>query len=296
MKKNIACLALLVAACVIPAFAVAPDIVYVSYNGSDASPCSRTAPCHTITHALTVVAATGVVDIIASGNYDAFTVTKAVTVGADSGVSAVIVPVGGSTAVTINAGSADVVNLDNLVLQDSFLDAGNGVAINSAAAVNIHNLTLRNFNNGISLPGSGSSSSAINVSVTDTSVDHTATAIVFDDPAAAGAFERIRITSGGRGVYIFRGRAELKDSVVTGLSNTAAAVGSELNIENSLLSNNATGVGINSGAVVRLSNCTIVDNQTGVFTPGGGVFSRRNNTIENNTADVNGTLTPYAAK
>ena len=66
MKDKLFGFLLTLVSCAGPAFAVSPSVVYVAFNGSDSSPsCSRPAPCQTITHALTVVAAGGVVDIVA---------------------------------------------------------------------------------------------------------------------------------------------------------------------------------------------------------------------------------------
>jgi hypothetical protein len=66
MKKRIIYLLLMLGAWAASAFA-APSVVYITFNGSDGTACSRTAPCRTIKHALTVVAAGGVVDIAGSG-------------------------------------------------------------------------------------------------------------------------------------------------------------------------------------------------------------------------------------
>lgn len=97
MSKRIAFLLLMVAACLGRLFAATPDIVYVAYNGADTNPCTRASVCKTISHALSVVAAGGVVDVIASGMYDNFTVTKAVTVKVDAGVVGAIDVVGSGT-------------------------------------------------------------------------------------------------------------------------------------------------------------------------------------------------------
>lgn len=104
MRKQFVLLWLVVAAGLASAFAAAPDVAYVAFNGADTNPCSRTAPCKTITHALSIVATSGVVDITATGLYDNFTVTKAVTVKADPWFVASIDVVGSTTGITINAG------------------------------------------------------------------------------------------------------------------------------------------------------------------------------------------------
>jgi hypothetical protein len=106
MVKKIAVFVVVVLACVASGFA-ASDIVYVSYSGSDRNSCARVSPCKTITHALTVVNASGQVSIVGSGNYDSFTVTKAVIVSAEPGVVATLDAPASANGVTISAGATD---------------------------------------------------------------------------------------------------------------------------------------------------------------------------------------------
>ena len=124
--------------------------VYVAFNGLDSNTCTRTAQCKTITHALTVVSAGGVVDITASGSYDTFTINKAVSVEADPGVDATIAVPSAGTGITIDGGASDTVTLKRLSLWGSAAN-GVGIATNSGATVVLEDCVSRNLQYGASL-------------------------------------------------------------------------------------------------------------------------------------------------
>jgi hypothetical protein len=169
MNRRYAVLVFAVVACVAQAFA-ARNIVYVSFNGSDANACTVAAPCKTISHALTVVAAGGEVDIISSGTYDNFIVNKAVTVAAAPGVLASSDVPANTNGITIAAGASDIVNLRNLHLNGlgSFATA---IQVNSLGQLNMEDCIVRNLRDGISFtPGNTSSTLRINGGILDLAV------------------------------------------------------------------------------------------------------------------------------
>src|SRR5262245_38368222 len=53
---------------------------WVSATGDDANPCSRTAPCRTLTGSIPKTAAGGEINAIDPGSYGPVTITKAITI------------------------------------------------------------------------------------------------------------------------------------------------------------------------------------------------------------------------
>src|SRR5262249_34014112 len=93
--------------------------------------------------------------------------------------------------------------------------------------------------------------------------------------------------------------ATVRDSVLSGHANTAAAAAgdttAELNIEGCTVVNSNFGIGADSGTV-RVSRTTVTDNATAMYAINGGLLlSRSNNTVEGNGTNGNFTGT-YAAK
>src|SRR5882757_6750105 len=83
---------------------------WVSGLGNDANPCTRTQPCLTFQAAHDKTAAGGEIDVLDPGGYGTVTITKSISIVNEGVGVAGIRTVAGATAITINAGSGDVVN------------------------------------------------------------------------------------------------------------------------------------------------------------------------------------------
>src|SRR5271169_3640458 len=94
--------------------AQAQSRVFVAAQGSDGNPCTFGAPCRTFQHAHDTVAASGEIDVLDPAGYGSLTITKAISIQGHgfSGISVTT----GNTAITINAGSTDAVNLNGLLI------------------------------------------------------------------------------------------------------------------------------------------------------------------------------------
>src|SRR5215472_3306097 len=90
---------------------------FVSGLGSDANPCSRTAPCRTFGQAISQTNPNGEVIVLDSAGYGAFTITQAVSITAPPGVYAGISVFSGD-GITITAGGSDTVILRGLTLNN----------------------------------------------------------------------------------------------------------------------------------------------------------------------------------
>jgi hypothetical protein len=233
---------------------------YVSYRGADTNACSRVLPCKTVNHALTVTASGGTVDIIDSGDYDAFVVNQDVTVAADPGVLATI-SCNNCVPIVVNGGT-------NVVLKNLHLNGINqsfdGIFINSNGTVSLLDLHIERFQNGISFQ-----SGTLNVS--DTTVENNFNGINTNNNGGFlhGSFAASRFVNNWQaGALLIRGGPYIFDNCTfNGINNS---VGIETQFTTAFL-----------------SNSTITQNQTGVEVIGGSIFTFGNNKIAANSfADV----------
>src|SRR6476661_5452683 len=75
---------------------------WVSGVGSDANPCSRTAPCSTFAGAISKTAAGGEIDCLDPGGFGAVTITKAITIDCNGVAGGILAS--GVNGVIVNAG------------------------------------------------------------------------------------------------------------------------------------------------------------------------------------------------
>jgi hypothetical protein len=273
--------------------------VYVAYNGSDSNPCTRPAPCQTITHALTVVPAGGVVDIIASGSYDIFTVTQAVTVEANPGLTVLIPVPSNTTGIQISAGASDSVKLKNLSLWTTGTTVTDlnsiGILENSAGELIVENCAARGFQIGLAvylggiLKVIGGYYEGMNISSSLATIDGVT--------ARPGAFFGDAIS--------VEGTVTISHSVLLGgpgaLRGIDGAGGSVL-LENNVISGFSYGVALGTYYCPDgfLSDNTISNNGIGIYFDPDNLYdclspaySRGNNTIVANGTNVSGgSLTP----
>jgi hypothetical protein len=116
---------------------------FVAAQGSDGNPCSFALPCRTFQRAHNVVAAGGEINVLDPAGYGPLVITKAISIqGHDfSGISS---PIGG-TAIIINAGAADIVNLRGLIIEGAGGFVGsNGIIFNSGRSLVVENCVVRN--------------------------------------------------------------------------------------------------------------------------------------------------------
>jgi len=255
---------------------------WVSGVGSDANPCSRTAPCQTFAGAISKTAAGGEIDCLDPGGFGAVTITKAITIdcgGVTGGILAAAV-----NGVIINAGVNDRIVLRNLSIQ------GVGTGINAIRFLAGLHLTVENVRiSGFTTIGIDVSKSASgNLYVRDTYITNVPKGI------------RLFTGAGGINAQITNSRfdalstsalevasgstvASISDSVVMN-SGTALITtgGGFINADNNVIAKNTTGVNASVAASsIRISRNAFQDNGTAVTFAGGGTVSTRgdNNVI-----------------
>jgi hypothetical protein len=85
-----------------PASAQAPR-TWLSGQGDDANPCSRTAPCKTFAGAISKTAAGGEIDALDPGGFGALTITKSITIDGGGGQVASVL-VSGTNGIVVFGG------------------------------------------------------------------------------------------------------------------------------------------------------------------------------------------------
>lgn len=262
-------------------------------TGTDANPCTRSAPCRSFTAALATTDPGGEVVVLDSGGYGPFTVSASATIDAPPGVAAAITVFSG-TGITFSGGAGDRLALRGLQLTG--LGGSMGVVFSMGAAVHLERVLATGFTVGVQ---SGFSSGMLTV----------------DDCALIGNYNGMQIGGGTAesGAVItgsrFEGNSNVglyaldqsevasSDSVFTknviGLGAQAGAVSTTANVivERGIFSGNSIAIVTFSSSGVSkvwVSDSTIALNGTGVsagHSVAAPIFSRANNTLQANVSN-----------
>jgi hypothetical protein len=279
-----------------PSAAKAQARVFVAAQGSDSNPCSFALPCRTFQHAHDTVAANGEIDVLDPAGYGAVTITKSISIQGHgfSGIS-----VASGTAITINAGASDKINLRGLLL-DGVGTGSSGIDFTSGASLSIQDSLIRGFAiNGVWFrPGSSISSKLY---IADTLVSECDAGLAFNPftPGSlpvSGVLERVQLNNNRSVGFLLTGpniNVAVSDSVVAhgtgdGIYFTRLGLGGVLMVRNTVISNNA-GAGVHAqgdGATIRITRSTITGNGTGFASDNSGTLaSYGDNNLAGNTAD-----------
>ena len=301
-----------------PAHALPPTKVWISGNGSDGSVgCPANAPCATLNHAFSVVAAGGEIAVAGPGEFGSLLVTKAVSISNDGAGEALIQS--NSTAIDILANPGDILTLRGLVI-DGMGVGLNGVRLDGAlTALHMQNCVIKNFE------GSGNQFGtwAINYAPSVTSHIFISDTLIYNNGSTANTGGILIEGQGGNGVTAVLDRVHIennvlglkvdnqfstgfgstvvvRDSVLTGNASNAITAsvpsglpGALLLVERATIVSNA-GTGILASGVhanVLLSDSTISRNGTGVSAVGGGQLISYGNNRNNNNFGAEGTAT-----
>jgi hypothetical protein len=124
---------------------------WVSATGSDANPCSRTAPCQTFAGAYSKTAIAGEINCIDSGGFGTLTIAKSIAIVCNGVVAGVLAS--GTVGFTVNVASTDRVILDGVDIEGVGTGT-NGVNIVGSGSTIIRNCSIRHFTgNGVNLVG-----------------------------------------------------------------------------------------------------------------------------------------------
>src|SRR5262249_36956237 len=143
MRTIVPLLATLAAAAVAlpcgPAKAASPSKTWVSNAGFNNVSCGAiTLPCRTVQQAHDNVGAGGEVAVAGPGDYGPVTITKSVSIISDQAGEATA-QTGNATGITVQAGTADVVQLRGLTIDGALGTGSTGVNFRFGAALHVRN-------------------------------------------------------------------------------------------------------------------------------------------------------------
>lgn len=274
---------------------------WVSGVGDDVNPCSRTAPCKTYAGAISKTAVNGEISTLDPGGFGAVTITKSITIegteGAgygsilNSSVNGVNIAFDSFTAVGETQKTVRLRNLNingaNTGLRGVNITGGNPGSNNSE--VIIEDCVIDGQGGS---PGRGISDTrggtALKLFVLDTTVRNCLGAGITAAPAAGGD---LKVSMDNTAIHNCQfGIAFSNNTKVTAIRSnfsgnttgvfTDSSTGTaELNIDQSIVSNNGTGFNASTAnTIIRVSNTTAMNNTTLATTGGGGqVLSYGNN-------------------
>jgi hypothetical protein len=264
------------------------DRVFVASYGNDSNPCTFGSPCKTFQRAHDTVAAGGEVTAIDSAGFGPLIITKAVTITSPNGIEAGIATPSGDTAITINAGAADTINLNGLTL-DGVGGASTGIAFNIGGSLNVQNSVIRNFSgDGIDyVPSASSQLFVANTLISDNGGDGI-DIVTSGSGTTNGILDHaVMKKNTGSGLYVDTLTQTINitvsDSVSAGngasgvfaFHEAGPATPINVMVRNSIMTNNADrGVrALGASAVVLITRSTISGNSVGWNVQSNGVVS-----------------------
>lgn len=225
---------------------------WVSGVGDDANPCSRTAPCKTFAGAISKTAAGGIINVLDPGGFGAVTITKSMTIDGTPYTAGVLAS--GTQGIVINGSGINVI-LRGLDIEGAGTTNGtNGINVINAAKVVIDRCNVTQFSSHGVLVGV---SNPVAVAITNSHIyqnggDGVSYIPSSGTPAVTGSIDNSIIAQNANGVY--------------------ASNGARINISQSVISNNSTGIrseAVSGTTLLTVSQCRIVSNVTGATTVGG---------------------------
>jgi hypothetical protein len=289
---------------------------FVSSAGNDSNPCTITQPCATFAVAYAATAANGVIAALDPGKYGPLTITGPVTINGN-GWAAITAPASGN-GITITAGASDNVALIGLEIDGA--GAGyNGIVLNVAGSLTVTDCVVQNFTTGSGISGNGitiaTTSGTVSFVIRDSTFSNNATDGILYIPQSqssatvSGVIDHVTATGNGdAGIQLFasnmtraslvatisRSVASNNDSGIIVVVEFNATATIEVSIDNTTVSGNGTGSGLNStgggivadgparvllGRSVITGNSNGIDNQT---------FPNTFYTYQDNRIDLNG--------
>jgi hypothetical protein len=280
-------------------------VFFITYNGVDTRPCSRTLPCRQLQRAVNVASDGDEIQILESGEYSGtVNINKSVTISAD-GISATLTHTAANgLGVRINT-AGKVVTLRGLLL--SGRGSGlRGITIQQAAAVHIENCDVERFRgDGIFVSNSpaevyiSDTASRLNGKsglyfVTNVAAKLTIENSYFDNNGTFGAQIQGNLETSvsnssfsgnnNHGLWQANGRSNVTWSTAASNGGQGFRLNSsaQMTLEESMAAGNTIGLLVNAGTTARLSNSVFTNNNVGVQNSG-TTQSRGNNTLSGNT-------------
>jgi hypothetical protein len=293
--------ATLLAIAALPATPALAQRVFVGAQGSDSNPCSFALPCRTFQHAHDTVATGGEIDVLDPAGYGILNITKAISIQGHgfAGIS-VASP---HTGITINAGAADAVSLNGLLIEGSGSGLF-GITFSSGKSLIVENCVIRNTTQG-GLEFSNATTGVETLSVSNSYITNVGASGLLITSTNTGAVTAAIDRSGFYGntvgvVLLGSGSGALNVTVTDSFASNnrdGSGIGFDVDANNgpsslTLTRVTASGnlVGVNAkgaNATLRLAQSTVSANNTGFAAiTGGTILSYGDNYIDSNGGNV----------
>lgn len=271
---------------------------FVSGQGVDGNSCTLAAPCRTFAFAITRTNAGGEILTLNPAGYGPVTIDKSISIVSSLGVGGINMLAAG-TAITINAGSTDIVSLRGLNF-DGLGFGSTGIVFNTGKSLTVANCVIRRFTgNGIEFRPNATS----NLFVSNTLAADNNNLGIYVRSTGSGAvtavFNRVEANNNGSTGIVVDGqfstgtvKASVVDSVAAGNGEVgfraiafAGHAPTTLMLFHSVAANN-NGYGLvvsGTGATARAFQTMVTGNANGWFANDSGVVqSYGNNAIDGN--------------
>ncbi len=248
---------------------------WVSGVGDDISPCSRTAPCKTFSRAHSVTAKDGEISVLDPGGYGTVNITKSIYINGTHGAGYGSILNAATTGVIVNITDAlDVRKAVRLrALDINGVSTGtNGVSILAANNVWIEDSVIDGNTGNGTTTGIGvriSATASCNLFISDTVIHKNVTGVRVTTTSgfAVANLRNVNIEGHTTGVdAALNGFVTIADSRIANNSTNGvvtSASGAQLNVRDSVLSNNGTAVNAAAGSTVRALSNLLLNNTTG---------------------------------
>jgi hypothetical protein len=289
---------------------------WISGVGSDANPCSRTAPCQTFAGAFPKTAIGGEIDTLDPGGFGAVTLTKAITL-ADEGVGEGGILVAGTNGIVVNCSDPTcIVVIRGLVIDGGPPGSGSlaGVKFITGKTLIIENSTIRNFTgaspNGYGVNFAPFTSQTYNLVLENDTISsngsfaaNTGGGVLIGPSGLASVdavLDHVRLVGNNAGlradntngsnnfINVTVSNSVVSENVNGGVAavTTGATQPVVVSIDHSTISENNVGLNANgNGAVLRFGSSTVSGNGTAFKIVNSGVMTTYgNNQVNDNTA------------
>jgi hypothetical protein len=254
---------------------------WVSGVGDDANPCSRTAPCKTFAGAISKTAINGEINCLDPGGFGAVTITKSITIDCHEILASILASGVNGIIINIAANANDplrTVRIRNLNINGTgvsgtvgFQTGLNGIRIDQADMVYIEDVLVSDFSQRGILDERGNGG---RLNVSHTTLRNNEIAGIVVSPAAGStridvAIDHVLAEGNGQGMVFNNGpRVMINNSTSSnnansGVESTATIGATTVNINRSMVSNNAGPAMVTNGtSMLRFSDTDIAFNGT----------------------------------
>ncbi|AKU97151.1 hypothetical protein AKJ09_03815 [Labilithrix luteola] len=260
---------------------------WVSGDGDDANPCSRTAPCLTFQGAYLKTAHPGVISVREPGDYGDLVIDKSVIIDG-AAVGGDVAPVT-ATGIRVAAGPTDNVVLRSISLVGSGM--GSGIRYESGRSLTIDGCHVSNFTNAIDVQLTTAGSLVV---LDSTAIGNVGAGLRAESSNGGllGSIARSQFDGNGFGIFaaggarlsVYESTASQNGTGITAATEMAGAL-ADVNLEGVTIASNDVGIAASStagNAVVRMSKVVGMSNTTDTTTTAGNaeIFSFGNNRFD----------------